>query len=184
MRRLLRLRHMRRSAEFAQRNVGLVLLDLDMRVTDSRQLYKQLQAERPSVPVIFVSGDSTRAATEATGAAGYLQKPFGVREVTNLMERFEPKVPETGNPVGNSTLAVARRRLTSRNLRRGRTRVSPGRRSKRTETKARAARRSPAQRLCVCRKRGTTSACGWNDSGAAMRMGCAPALHPQSQACS
>ena len=65
----------------------LVITDLSMPKMDGRNLLKTIKLRSPHLAVIVVTGTrGTRAEMEALGANGYLEKPFRIAEVRNLVE--------------------------------------------------------------------------------------------------
>jgi DNA-binding NtrC family response regulator len=68
----------------------VVVLDLRLPDVSDLSLLEELRSRFPAAPVIVVSafgGEEIRAATTALGAAGFVDKPFDVREVANLIGR-------------------------------------------------------------------------------------------------
>lgn len=65
---------------------ALVILDAVLPKADGWQVLARLRADRPEVPVVFVTGQ-TRAAERATraGAAAAILKPFDVDELLHLV---------------------------------------------------------------------------------------------------
>lgn len=76
---------------------ALVLLDVWMPEMDGIELLRRIKAEKPSLPVIMISGHANiQSAVAATklGAADFLQKPFSVSGLLASIAR----VMEGGNP--------------------------------------------------------------------------------------
>jgi DNA-binding NtrC family response regulator len=72
---------------------SLILLDLRMPTMDGWQVKALLEAQAPGVPVVVMSGVARmQALAERRTAAGYLQKPFGIDELLDLVR------PLTGPP--------------------------------------------------------------------------------------
>jgi DNA-binding NtrC family response regulator len=71
----------------------LVITDLCPREVESVGWLRQLDAVRPAIPVVIVTGrdcQEVRQVLEAAGAPGVasvLQKPFSVRELTAMVQR-------------------------------------------------------------------------------------------------
>ena len=67
-----------------------VLLDLTMPQLDGHQVFRQLRASRPEVPVILCSGYSEQAVTglfAGEGLAGFIQKPYTIQALRELLQR-------------------------------------------------------------------------------------------------
>ena len=68
----------------------LVLLDMKMPGMDGMEVLRHVKAERPTQPVIMVTGfGSIETAVEALklGAVDYIQKPFGPDELRGIIDR-------------------------------------------------------------------------------------------------
>jgi len=64
--------------------IDLVITDLNMPVMDGMELMKRIQARRPGLPVIVVTGYGTfhtEKAVLSQGAAGYISKPCTIHRV-------------------------------------------------------------------------------------------------------
>jgi len=103
---------LRIAAEFGP---DAVLLDISLPDFDGVEVLRRLRADRPSLPVLFLTArDSAedRAAGLRAGADGYLTKPFSLEQVVG---RLQGLVGVTGEPdasvltVGDLTLSVERR---------------------------------------------------------------------------
>jgi len=73
--------------------IGVVLLDVQMPGLDGPWTLAALQKVNPQVRAVFVSGHTGEYDTElllAMGAAGVLQKPFNLGEVSRLVGRLLP----------------------------------------------------------------------------------------------
>ena len=83
----------RAAAEFYRQHqdrIGVVLLDVRMPGLDGRGALAALQRINPDVRVLFVSGDTGQYEPEALlgmGAAGVLQKPFDLAELSRAVRR-------------------------------------------------------------------------------------------------
>ena len=66
---------------------SLVVLDMQMPVLDGWGVARELQAKRLATPVLAMTAgpDAERSAQEI-GAAGFLQKPFGISELLIQVE--------------------------------------------------------------------------------------------------
>ena len=67
----------------------LVITDLRMPKMDGKGLLRAIKLRSPHLPVVVVTGYGTReirSEIEALGANGYLEKPFRIAEVRNLVE--------------------------------------------------------------------------------------------------
>jgi CheY-like chemotaxis protein len=74
-----------RPGEFA-----LVFMDLTMPRMDGKEAFQQMQARDPAVKVVLASGYSELEAIEpllGTRPAGFIQKPFSLKELTAALEK-------------------------------------------------------------------------------------------------
>lgn len=103
---------LRIAAEFGP---DAVLLDVSLPDFDGVEVLRRLRADRPRLPVLFLTArDSAedRAAGLRAGADGYLTKPFSLEQVVG---RLQSLVGVTGEPdasvltVGDLALSVERR---------------------------------------------------------------------------
>ena len=103
---------LRIAAEFGP---DAVLLDVSLPDFDGVEVLRRLRADRPDLPVLFLTArDSAedKAAGLRAGADGYLTKPFSLEQVVGRLQRL---VGVTGEPdasvltVGDLTLSVERR---------------------------------------------------------------------------
>lgn len=65
-----------------------VLLDLTIPGTDGAQVYRELRALQPSLPVVLASGYSAEDVVQRfreEGLSGYLQKPFRAAELEAIL---------------------------------------------------------------------------------------------------
>lgn len=72
-------------------SVDLVITDLQMPEMNGNELAKRLRALRPSLPIIFVSGDSASDLAEAVKGLPnhcYLKKPFRTSDLAALVSSF------------------------------------------------------------------------------------------------
>jgi len=68
--------------------LDLVILDMMMLDMDGAEVFKRLRQIKPDAKVIVCSGfsrDGQASATLADGAAGYLQKPFGLDDLVKAI---------------------------------------------------------------------------------------------------
>jgi DNA-binding NtrC family response regulator len=75
---------------YAQRSHDLVLLDLDMPGLNGEQTQAKLMVLHPQVRIIFASGHADpkrEAAVRARGALAFLQKPYGLDVLLELVEQ-------------------------------------------------------------------------------------------------
>ena len=78
----------REALALAARHEGplhLLLTDVIMPEMNGFDLYKAIAASRPGIKVVFVSGyaaDVFPAADEGKGGVAFLQKPFGIRQLS------------------------------------------------------------------------------------------------------
>ena len=69
-------------------NIVLVILDLSMPVMDGEECLRRLRNIKPDVPVVLSSGFSEAEATrrfQSTGVATFLQKPYTVQHLAELV---------------------------------------------------------------------------------------------------
>ncbi len=99
----------------------LVLLDMKMPGMDGMEVLRHIKEERPTQPVIMVTGfGSVETAVEALklGAVDYIQKPFGPDElrgiVSRVLSREELRTAQTSTFEDN--LEWAKRCIVERNL--------------------------------------------------------------------
>jgi CheY-like chemotaxis protein len=74
----------------APEGISLVLLDLVMPRMDGYAAFRAIRAIRPAVPVIFISGYSQEEVpmpAEVQGHAGFLQKPFQISKLEELLDQ-------------------------------------------------------------------------------------------------
>jgi excisionase family DNA binding protein len=74
-----------------QQDFDLAFLDLKMPMMDGAELFRQIRAIKPKMPVIIITGypDSdimSRALAE--GPFGVMKKPFGVSDIDNAVDMF------------------------------------------------------------------------------------------------
>jgi len=91
----------------AQANkVSCVLLDLTMPRMDGISTFREMKRLRPDIPVILCSGYDEREATQhftSEGLAGFIQKPYGLQDLKNKIERVLKGCARTnaeGRPIG------------------------------------------------------------------------------------
>lgn len=78
-------------------SIAMVLLDLTMPRMGGDEVFAEIQRLAPEVPVVLMSGYSQQEATDALkgkGLAGFLSKPFSVREALAVVNRVLGRVPE------------------------------------------------------------------------------------------
>ncbi|MCE5231810.1 MAG: sigma-54 dependent transcriptional regulator [Mizugakiibacter sp.] len=105
-------------ALLAERPVGLVVSDVQMRPMDGRELLQRLRREHPQLPVVMMTAFATVAqAVEAMreGASDYLVKPFDAAQLVRLARRHLPPAddgtegPVAVDPRSRELLELARR---------------------------------------------------------------------------
>jgi CheY-like chemotaxis protein len=72
---------------------ALILLDNRLPDADGRQVLRQFRSlpATAAIPVVVISGDSAQETIEevlAAGAAGYLTKPFHIRDFLAMLENY------------------------------------------------------------------------------------------------
>jgi CheY-like chemotaxis protein len=67
--------------------IDLVLTDVVMPEMKGTELRKLLEVLRPGLPTVLMSGHAPDAAADASGAAGFLQKPFSTPELAREIQR-------------------------------------------------------------------------------------------------
>ncbi len=77
---------------------SLALLDIRMPVVDGIEVCRQLRAstETSKIPIIFVSAfaqPSAKAAAEEAGGDAFVSKPFGVKELLNVIDDYTQVAP-------------------------------------------------------------------------------------------
>ncbi len=99
----------------AAEDLALVLLDLHMPDMDGLAGLRHLRRERPEVPVVILTGDTTAAAAElalSSGASGYIAKTIGGPGILDAVrrvlagERYLPADLQNrvaARPVGNGS---------------------------------------------------------------------------------
>lgn len=65
---------------------SVIVLDIDMRVMDGREFYRQLASLGRLVPTLVVSAFAAARAAEELGANGSLQKPFDIDDFTDSVQ--------------------------------------------------------------------------------------------------
>jgi CheY-like chemotaxis protein len=73
--------------------VCLVVLDLDRPWLDGERCLDELHRAAPNLPVVLMSGNSTREMSshqDGKGVRGFLQKPFSPRELTTCVRAILP----------------------------------------------------------------------------------------------
>jgi two-component system, cell cycle sensor histidine kinase and response regulator CckA len=76
--------------------IEVVLLDIAMPIMDGLEACRAIHFLQPQVPIILSSGcshSSAPASCEAAGAAGYLQKPYSIVELHDLLSRVTQHKP-------------------------------------------------------------------------------------------
>ena len=74
-----------------QEEFDAVLCDLRMPEVDGIALTSKIRASRPDLPVVFISGYSREEVpmpAEVRDHAGFLQKPFQMNQLVQVLERF------------------------------------------------------------------------------------------------
>jgi len=76
--------------KLAERNFGLILLDLKMPGMDGMDVLRKVRETRPDIKVIIITAHGTiESATEAMklGAVDFIQKPFAPKEIRELVKK-------------------------------------------------------------------------------------------------
>jgi DNA-binding response OmpR family regulator len=99
----------------------LVLLDMRMPGLDGMEVLRHVKAQRPSQPVIMVTGfGSVETAVEALklGAVDYIQKPFSPDELRGIVNRVlsRDEIPDASATTFEDTIEWAKRCIVERNL--------------------------------------------------------------------
>ena len=79
-----------------QNNIDLLVTDVVMPQMSGRELVERLRAQRPDLRVIYVSGYTNQQIiphTKLGGGLRFLQKPFSLPELANLMRDVLEEVP-------------------------------------------------------------------------------------------
>jgi two-component system cell cycle sensor histidine kinase/response regulator CckA len=72
-------------AERHDRQLHLLLTDIEMPGMDGIELWQSIRAARPETKVIFMSGSTTR---DGVDGAPFLSKPFTVPELVGIVEEI------------------------------------------------------------------------------------------------
>jgi FixJ family two-component response regulator len=102
-------------AKIAAGSYGIMLLDLRMPGTDGMEVLRRVSRERPELKVIIITAyGSIDLAVEAMklGAVDFLQKPFDMAQVREVVRRLLEKQEETIEY--NDYLALAKKRISER----------------------------------------------------------------------
>ncbi|MCK5380878.1 MAG: response regulator [Candidatus Latescibacteria bacterium] len=79
----------KKALKMAKGGFDLVITDLNMPKMGGKKLLKAIKLRAPQLPVAVVTGygaSETWAEVKAMGAEGFLEKPFRISEVKNLVE--------------------------------------------------------------------------------------------------
>ena len=74
-----------------QQELGLVFLDLKMPGTDGAELFRQIKAAKPRLPVAIITGypdSDIMARALAQGPFGVMNKPFGESDIITAVNNF------------------------------------------------------------------------------------------------
>ena len=77
----------------ADKDIGMVISDVQMKPMDGHALLKKIRAQRPDIPVLLMTAyGSIQKAVKAMqdGAVDYLVKPFEAEVLINAVERYLP----------------------------------------------------------------------------------------------
>ena len=90
----------REGLQLARENIDgldVVLSDVGLPNLGGRELTAALKSERPSLPVVLMSGylDIGDSNDPVLGHDAFLEKPFSVRTLTDVVHRFLPGSPDT-----------------------------------------------------------------------------------------
>ena len=100
-------------------SVDVVMTDLRMQPMDGMQLFREIKAVNPAIPVVLITAyASVETAIEAmkSGVFDYLTKPFKVDELVSCLKRAEEQIElekkqalnEVKNEVSEMALSIAR----------------------------------------------------------------------------
>jgi len=68
----------------------IVLLDVNIPMYDGREICRQIKKERPALPVLLFSARKVNAKDiQQSGADGFLEKPF---DITQMLELIQSKI--------------------------------------------------------------------------------------------
>jgi CheY-like chemotaxis protein len=98
---------------FSQKKIpfNCAIVDIRLPDIDGLKLLKVIKLNYPQVPVIIITGyGSETVAEEAETADAYLEKPFSMDDLANIMEKMEPSgmAPETAPVAPREGLATNR----------------------------------------------------------------------------
>lgn len=77
-----------------ERDFNLIIVDLILPRMSGVELLKFVRRNHPALPVVMMSGGNARFHPEdfvRLGAIGYLEKPFHLQDLINLIERAIPR---------------------------------------------------------------------------------------------
>ncbi len=70
-------------------NIDIILSDINMPEMNGLELLTRIKQKYPNKTCILMSGDPTNeTAARAMGADAYINKPFHINEITQLLESF------------------------------------------------------------------------------------------------
>jgi DNA-binding response OmpR family regulator len=94
-------------AAYERRSPDVLVLDLMMPVMSGHELLAELAARNSKVPVILSSSDhELRFTATRVGAAAYLRKPYGARQLAEAIDKVAPR-KSPGGSAGNPPRAAA-----------------------------------------------------------------------------
>jgi two-component system cell cycle response regulator len=74
-----------------QENIALVLSDITMPRMNGIQLAERLKWEHPWIPILLMTGSAGLASKTATRGYSVIKKPFGIRQIMDMIKELIPK---------------------------------------------------------------------------------------------
>jgi len=93
--------------------IDAILLDLTMPEVGGAEVFREVRAIRPDIPVVLMSGyheDEAEAAFEGDGLAGFVQKPFTPADLAKRMRAALPSSPGSASGSEWAPAAASRER--------------------------------------------------------------------------
>lgn len=69
-----------------KRSYDLIITDYMMPEMDGLELTKRIRSEYPSIPILIVTGNGPEHDFLKSGATFYLEKPFSILEIQNIVK--------------------------------------------------------------------------------------------------
>jgi len=69
-----------------KRSYDLIITDYMMPKMDGLELTKRIRSEYPSIPILIVTGNGPEHDFLKSGATFYLEKPFSILEIQNIVK--------------------------------------------------------------------------------------------------